>query len=284
MAHEHTVVNGWTLLTEASCPKSGTFVYKIWCDNIAPARAIDDSRVLYIGQGGHKRLNQLVKGGHPALIRLNDFNTIAVVRKKPELQVSCWYKKADDASVGELRDSEIAEIGLLNDFYRQHGELPLLNHKHEGWAAGKVLKALARRLSGAETATILDGPVAGWSMVWGTAAAGGTFTLAWLWPKAWRAAALSPEAQNGQLLLIRSGDAARVGEDLPTVLNPSHPNWPKGARVTARCPADALAGASAGQPIDALRTLWAALNKGAASVDGLEEAMAGVEGGWRAGA
>ena len=27
MVHEHTVVNGWTLLTKASCPASGSFGY-----------------------------------------------------------------------------------------------------------------------------------------------------------------------------------------------------------------------------------------------------------------
>lgn len=277
LAHEHTVVKGWTLLTEASCPASGSFVYKFWCNNAAPARAIGDSRVLYVGQGDVARLRLLLQGKHHAQGRLRDFNTISRAKGRPDLEVSYWFKAAE-STAGVLSDSEIAEIGLLNDFLRDHGELPLLNRKHEGWAAGRVLQALARRLSGAKTATVVDGPVAGWSMVWGKASKGGDFVLAWLWPKAWHSDSVEAPYTRGDLLLIRLD---KRGEGLPTVLNPGHDNWNPESKVTARCPASALAGASAGQSSVELLGLWKVLSGGAGSLDELEGEMAKTAGGWR---
>lgn len=269
MTHEHTVVNGWTLLTAHSCPEAGTVIYSIWCDNAAPARAIGESNTLYIGQGDAARLRLLLNEKHHALVRLQEFNAISDAMLQPKLTYSCWFKTADNPAGDVLTDSEIAEIGLLNDFLRKHGELPLLNRKHEGWAAGKVLKALAQRLTGADP-TILDGHTAGWSMVWGTANHGGDFVLAWLWPASWLAGEFDSPKHRGDLLLIRPGTG---GEELPAVLNPSHPKWNQHVRVTASCPASALAGASAGQSNDAMRDLWKALSGSAGTLDGLEAAM-----------
>jgi hypothetical protein len=289
---------GFAPLTEAKA--NGRWVYVVVCTSHSPPRAIGASRVLYIGQGNKDRVHLLLKSinaytenpqvppaaepTHHAIAWLVQHNHVRATAKPPlgplkHLEIRGYAKRLKDAGVHGSADdltSRLFEARLLNDFFRAHGELPLLNRRHEGWLAGKVLRALVHKFSG-EAATKVS--VTDWSTIGASYAASAWderdparwFGLVWLWPKTWSGAVVQSAKQGdlrGHLLLLRQGS----GEQLPEALNPAL--WHQNTRLVAHCDASCLAGASAGSDgaDGKLEGWWSALAK-APNIDQLARCM-----------
>ena len=289
-------VDGWMPLPADPSPSTGGWVYCLWCTNAAPPRAIGASRILYIGKGDGQRLAQLrtslknVKTHgpfpHHAFGWLHTHNAVrrnaGAMEDRHPLMVQVWVKPLDGADAsGVPQTRALVEALLLNDHYRRHGELPLLNRKHEGWLAGTVLKALTQHILGSQglhprvgdwaelcTSHVLSnaaGPPKGRGEPW----SGPWFALVWFWPASWSSDAHQDE-WTGRLALLEV-DASR-GER-PERLDLGSKHWLPNTRVTASAAADCLAGASADQDEDAataLTTLWAALTDGGSLPQSLE--------------
>lgn len=253
---------------------SGTdrWVYVVVCTNESPARAVGASRVLYIGQGTKDRVKRLTDSiiayteqpmlppagaaTHHAIAWLVQHNHVRATAKPPlgplpHLDICGYAKRLEDAGLADDTTSRLFEARLLNDFFRAHGELPLLNRRHEGWLAGKVLRALVHNFSGEAAAKV---SVTDWSTIgasyaaspWTEADPTRWFGLVWLWPKTWSGTAVNSASRGdlrGHLLLLQQG--VSQGEDLPEALNPAL--WRTGTRLVASCDANCLAGASADQ-------------------------------------
>jgi hypothetical protein len=91
--------------------------------------------VLYIGQGTGSRVHQLWSGQHSVCKRL---------------AWAGWAQRGDPLRVGvevqPAKNPELREVELLNAFLWEHGQMPVLNGKHEGWLPSRVLQAVARDL------------------------------------------------------------------------------------------------------------------------------------------
>lgn len=147
-----------------------------------------DTNVLYIGQGGPGRVNQLWGGHHSACKRLR------------------WTRAAHGADftvfveVQEAKDAPLREVELLNAFLLEHGQMPALNSRHEGWLPARLLKALVGAVeqplvstdvySGPRTRKEGEGPSFTAIDLYDTKPPEGKAwswrgTLVWLWPDTW---------------------------------------------------------------------------------------------------
>jgi hypothetical protein len=281
-------VDGWMRLTKEHTEEHRDWVYCLWCTNTAPPRAIGASQILYIGQGGQQRLKVLRKSvkaylgppgaslPHHAFGWLREHNTVRqgkeLVLDRQPLKVEVWVKPVEGVGIGKTpHPRELVEALLLNDFYRRHGELPLLNRKHEGWVAAKVMKALAQPLlkglqaqvgdwAKLETSHVLSNAATA-SKTGGGSLEGEWFALVWFWPESWSSTD-SADEWAGRLALLRANQpsGARPGDDRPERLKLEDQSlWLEGTHVAAWCPADCLAGASATSKDRALTDLWSIL-------------------------
>lgn len=91
--------------------------------------------VLYVGQGDKGRVLQLWRGQHSACKRL---------------AWAGWAQPSQPlgvvVEVQPAAEPELREVELLNAFLWEHGQMPALNSRHEGWLPSRVLKAVAGRL------------------------------------------------------------------------------------------------------------------------------------------
>lgn len=147
-----------------------------------------DTNVLYIGQGGPGRVNALWSGQHSACKRL----AWTQAAHRDDLTVFVEVQAADDAP--------LREVELLNAFLLEHGQMPALNSRHEGWLPARLLKALAAKLPSLQATDVYHGPrdrdlgrgacFTAIDLYDKTPPDGKPWswrgTLLWVWPEAWQ--------------------------------------------------------------------------------------------------
>ena len=138
-----TVVQGALTDTGAFVPKDGgsladipigSYVYVVSAAGWEIPRAVDPTRVLYIGQSSRQERVGHLSAGHSACSALARLH---------------WAKQPKDGhldasvSVFESAFPDLDECMALNRFVGRHGELPPANSRWEGWLARLVLERLA---------------------------------------------------------------------------------------------------------------------------------------------
>ncbi|MBL8617080.1 MAG: hypothetical protein JNM72_15830 [Deltaproteobacteria bacterium] len=176
--------------------------------------------VIYIGQGIGGRVTQLWSGGHSIHTKLKWARAAHHRATGEKLHVTVDVQRADRP--------ELREVELLNAFLWEHGQMPALNGRHEGWLPRRVLSAVAAEVMRESSSQVKqvtkaeDGPrtrLAGLSALYtavhfyGTPSQGKSWrwrgSLLWVFPEDWRdddtKAALKGEF-NGEFVLLGRPD------------------------------------------------------------------------------